>query len=149
MTQLAETDEGNHAYTHTPAFEGGLQVRTEVLGAAHVQRALDAAQAQGDTSLQQLVTEFAWGTVWTRPGLDRKQRSLATVSMLVALNRPQELAGHLRGALANGVTPQELRELMVHSAVYCGFPAALDASRKLAEVLEDAAPEAAPESGKA
>ncbi|QYY32127.1 MULTISPECIES: carboxymuconolactone decarboxylase family protein [Cupriavidus] len=126
------------AYTDNPAFEAGVNARTEVLGPAHVQRALDAAAQQGDTSLQQLVTEFAWGTVWTREGLDRKQRSLATVSMLIALNRPQELAGHLRGALANGVTPQELRELMVHSAVYCGFPAALDASRKLTEVLEAA-----------
>ncbi|KWR87490.1 carboxymuconolactone decarboxylase family protein [Cupriavidus sp. IDO] len=126
------------AYASTAAFEAGLNVRTEVLGDAHVQRALDAAAQQGDTSLQQLVTEFAWGTVWTREGLDRKQRSLATVSMLIALNRPQELAGHLRGALANGVTPQELRELMVHSAVYCGFPAALDASRKLSEVLDAA-----------
>ncbi|CAJ91685.1 carboxymuconolactone decarboxylase family protein [Cupriavidus necator] len=92
--------------------------------------------AMAEPSLQQLVTEFAWGTVWTRDGLDRKQRSL--VSMLIALNRPQELAGHLRGALANGVTPQELRELMVHSAIYCGFPAALDASRKLTEVLDAA-----------
>lgn len=126
------------SYAATPAFEAGLRVRTEVLGAQHVQRALDAAQQQGDTSLQQLVTEFAWGTVWARGGLDRKQRSLATVSMLIALNRPQELAGHLRGALANGVTPEELRELMVHSAVYCGFPAALDAGRKLAEVLDAA-----------
>ncbi|CAG2149158.1 hypothetical protein LMG31506_03960 [Cupriavidus yeoncheonensis] len=134
MTKSPDTS----AYSDTPAFEAGLNVRTEVLGPAHVQRALDAAAQQGDTSLQQLVTEFAWGTVWTRAGLDRKQRSLATVSMLIALNRPQELAGHLRGALANGVTPKELRELMVHSAVYCGFPAALDASRKLTEVLEAA-----------
>ncbi|MGT2495179.1 carboxymuconolactone decarboxylase family protein [Cupriavidus basilensis] len=86
-----------------------------------MQRAFEAAQQQGDVGLQQLVTEFAWGTVRTRDGLDRKQRSLATVSMLIALNRPQELTGHLRGALANGVTPQELRELVVHSAVYCGF----------------------------
>ncbi len=82
------------AYTPTPAFEAGLDVRTAVLGPEHVRRALDAAAQQGDTSLQQLVTEFAWGTVWTRDGLDRKQRSLATVSMLIALNRPQELAGH-------------------------------------------------------
>ncbi len=135
---MTQPETPSRTYTATPAFEAGLQVRTEVLGAPHVQRALDAAQQQGDTSLQQLVTEYAWGTVWTRGGLDRKQRSLATVSMLIALNRPQELAGHLRGALANGVTPQELRELMVHSSVYCGFPAALDASRKLAEVLEAA-----------
>jgi 4-carboxymuconolactone decarboxylase len=105
------------------------------MGEEHVSRSLDTAQREGDTSLQQLVTEFAWGTVWTRPGLDRKQRSLATVSMLIALNRPHELIGHLRGALANGVSPEELRELTVHAAVYCGFPAALDAGRKLSEVL--------------
>ncbi|GAB7547013.1 carboxymuconolactone decarboxylase family protein [Cupriavidus sp. 8B] len=109
------------AYAQTPAFEAGRQVRSEVMGEQYVQRAFDAAQQQGDVGLQQLVTEFAWGTVWTREGLDRKQRSLATVSMLIALNRPQEL-----------------RELVVHSAVYCGFPAALDAGRKLAEVLEAA-----------
>ncbi|MGO4332865.1 carboxymuconolactone decarboxylase family protein [Cupriavidus sp. 2TAF22] len=125
-------------YAQTPAFEAGRQVRSEVMGAQYVERAFDAAQQQGDTGLQQLVTEYAWGTVWTREGLDRKQRSLATVSMLIALNRPHELTGHLRGALANGVTARELRELVVHSSVYCGFPAALDAGRKLAEVLEAA-----------
>ncbi len=125
-------------YDATEAFAAGRQVRSEVMGAAYVDRALDAARSEGDTGLQQLVTEYAWGTVWTRPGLDRKQRSLATVSMLIALNRPQELTGHLRGALANGVTPEELQELMVHASVYCGFPAALDARRKLAEVLAQA-----------
>ncbi|MHA7679168.1 carboxymuconolactone decarboxylase family protein [Cupriavidus sp. PET2-C1] len=135
---MTQAQQDPAAYTQTPAFEAGRQVRSEVMGEQYVQRAFDAAQQQGDVGLQQLVTEFAWGTVWTRDGLDRKQRSLATVSMLIALNRPQELAGHLRGALANGVTPQELRELVVHSAVYCGFPAALDAGRKLAEVLEAA-----------
>lgn len=117
------------------AFNAGLAVRNETLGNEHVQRSLNAAQAQGNGALQQLVTEFAWGTVWTRPGLERKQRSLATVSMLIALNRPHELAVHMRGALSNGVTPDELKELMLHSAVYCGFPASLDASRILTEVL--------------
>jgi len=122
-------------YDATTAFDAGLAVRSETLGNEHVQRSLNAAQAQGNGALQQVVTEFAWGTVWTRPGLERKQRSLATVSMLIALNRPHELAVHLRGALANGLTPDELKELVLHSAVYCGFPASLDASRILTEVL--------------
>lgn len=135
---MTQAKQDRATYAPTPAFEAGRQVRAEIMGEQYVQRAFDAAQQQGDAGLQQLVTEFAWGTVWTRDGLDRKQRSLATVSMLIALNRPQELSGHLRGALANGVTPQELRELVVHGAVYCGFPAALDAGRKLAEVLEAA-----------
>ena len=133
MTDTPKTPAG---YEATPRFSAGLGVRTEVLGNAHVEASLNKAQARGNGPLQQMVTEFAWGTVWTRPGLERKQRSLATVSMLIALNRPQELAGHMRGALNNGVTREELQELVLHSAVYCGFPAALDASRILADVLE-------------
>lgn len=132
MTQSLKTSAG---YDANPRFSAGLEVRTDVLGDTHVDSALNKARDQGNGPLQQMVTEFAWGTVWTRPGLERKQRSLATVSMLIALNRPQELAGHMRGALANGVSPDELRELVLHSAVYCGFPAAIDASRTLAEVL--------------
>ncbi len=135
MTEALKVPEG---YDANPQFRAGLAVRTDSLGPAHVTRSLEAAQAQGNGALQQLVTEFAWGTVWTRPGLERKQRSLATVSMLIALNRPQELAGHMRGALANGVSREELQELVLHSAVYCGFPASLDASRILAGVLEAA-----------
>lgn len=124
-------------YTLSEAFLGGCAVREAVMGECYVAQSLAAAIEEGNADLQQLVTEYAWGTVWARPGLDRKQRSLATVSMLIALNRPQELIGHLRGALENGVSPAELHELMVHASVYCGFPAALDARRKLAEVLEE------------
>lgn len=124
-------------YRSTPSFSTGRKIREEVMGADYVQRSLKAAEEDGTSDLQQIATEFAWGTVWNRQGLDRKQRSLATVAMLVVLNRPRELAGHLRGALANGVTPEELRELMIHSAVYGGFPAALDSMRTLAEFVKE------------
>lgn len=105
------------------------------MGKEYVRRSLENAHRDGETTLQQLVTEFAWGTVWARPNLDRKQRSLATVSMLIPQHRPMELAGHFRGALANGLTTEELHEVIIHASVYCGFPAAQDARRQLMEVL--------------
>ncbi|MCW7538270.1 carboxymuconolactone decarboxylase family protein [Aquabacterium sp. A7-Y] len=117
------------------AFEPGLQVRRKVLGEHHVRRALDNA---GDfqAELQELVTAFAWGTVWTREGLPLKTRSMLTVAMLVALGRQKELEGHLRGALNNGVSVEELKEILLHSAVYCGFPAAIEGFRTAATVIE-------------
>lgn len=117
------------------AFEPGLEVRRQVLGSAHVDRALNNA---GDfqAELQELVTAFAWGTVWTREGLPLKTRSMLTVSMLVALGKQKELEGHLRGALNNGVTVDELKEILLHSAVYCGFPAAIEGFRTAASVIE-------------
>ncbi|WKB52571.1 4-carboxymuconolactone decarboxylase [Eleftheria terrae] len=116
------------------AFEQGLAVRRQVLGDTHVQRAL--AQA-GDfqAELQELVTAFAWGTVWTREGLPLKTRSMLTVAMLVALGKQKELEGHLRGALNNGVSVAELKEILLHSAVYCGFPAAIEGFRTAAAVI--------------
>ena len=87
--------------------------------------------------LQDLVTEFAWGTVWQREGLPRRDRSLMTVVMLVALNRPHELRLHLRGALNNGLSREELREALLHAAVYCGMPAAVDAFRAAREVFAE------------
>jgi len=124
-------------YRSTLSFSTGRKVREEVMGTDYVERSLKGAQEDGTADLQQIATEFAWGTVWNRQGLDRKQRSLATVAMLVVLNRPRELAGHLRGALTNGLTPAELRELIIHSAVYGGFPAAFDSMRILAEVVKE------------
>jgi alkylhydroperoxidase/carboxymuconolactone decarboxylase family protein YurZ len=85
--------------------------------------------------LQDLITRYAWGEVWSRSGLPRATRSLVTVAMLVALNRPEELRLHLRGALRNGATPEQLREVLLHAAVYCGVPAAVGAFRIAAEVL--------------
>lgn len=117
------------------AFEDGLAMRKKTLGEPYVERALANAGAF-QTDLQHLVTSFAWGTVWTRPGLAPRDRSMITVAMLIALGKQKELEGHLRGALNNGVTPDELREMLLHSAVYCGFPAAIDAFRTAAAVVE-------------
>lgn len=116
-------------------FDQGVQVRREVLGEEHVQSSLRTAD---DISrpLQHLITEYAWGTVWARPGLPRRERSLITVSMLIALNRPHELAVHIRGAARNGCTRAELGEVVLQSAIYCGGPAALAAMR----VLQDTWP---------
>ncbi|MCM5678222.1 carboxymuconolactone decarboxylase family protein [Schlegelella sp. S2-27] len=116
-------------------FGPGLEVRRKVLGDAHVERSLNNA---GDfqAELQELVTAFAWGTVWTREGLPLKTRSMLTVAMLVALGKHKELEGHLRGALNNGVTVNELKEILLHSAVYCGFPAAIEGFRTAAAVIE-------------
>lgn len=131
-------------YKKTKKFAIGKQVRAEIMGEIYVSKTLETAREEGYLDLQQLVTEFAWGTVWVRDGLNRKQRSICTVSMLIALNRPQELINHFRGALSNGITPDELLELVVHASVYCGFPAALDARRQLAEVLDDVASKSIP-----
>jgi 4-carboxymuconolactone decarboxylase len=111
-------------------------MRSQVLGADYVNKSV-ADPADFAAPLQDLVTGHAWGTVWTRPGLSPELRSLATVSMLIALNRPNELKLHMRGALNNGVTPDELRELVMHGSVYCGFPAAMDSMRILKTLLEE------------
>jgi len=117
-------------------FEIGLATRREVLGNEYVDRALASAD-EFSRPLQELVTEFAWGTVWQRPGLPRRDRSLMTVVMLVALNRPHELRLHLRGALNNGLSREEIREALLHAAVYCGMPAAVDAFRAAREVFAE------------
>ncbi|MBI2799643.1 MAG: 4-carboxymuconolactone decarboxylase [Gammaproteobacteria bacterium] len=120
----------------TAKFDAGLAVRKAVLGKAYVERAL--ADADDFTeALQELVTENAWGTVWTRDGLTRRERSMLTVVMLIALNRPHELKLHLHGALTNGVTKIEIREMFLHAAVYCGMPAAVDAFRTAKEVFKE------------
>jgi 4-carboxymuconolactone decarboxylase len=112
----------------------GMQIRRKVLGDAHVERAL-AAVTPFTADFQDLLTRYAWGEIWTRPGLDLRTRSCITVAMLVALNRPEELALHVRGALNNGVTPEELREVLLQSAVYCGVPAANSAFKVAAELV--------------
>lgn len=113
----------------------GLATRRAVLGDAYVDRALEQATPFSGP-LQELVTRHAWGNTWQRPGLDLRTRSIVTVSMLVALGRMHELKVHLRGALNNGVTKQELQEILLHASVYCGFPAAVDAFRAAAEVVD-------------
>jgi 4-carboxymuconolactone decarboxylase len=117
-------------------FEKGLQVRREVLGAEYV----DAAISQADDfnrPLQELVTEYCWGAVWTRPGLARKTRSLLNLAMLTALNRPHEVKIHLKGALNNGCSKVEIMETLLQAAIYCGVPAAVDSFRLAREVFRE------------
>ncbi len=119
----------------TAKFEAGLVVRKRVLGAEYVERAL--AQADDFSGpLQDMVTENAWGTVWTRDILGLRERSMITVAMLIALNRPHELKLHLRGALNNGLSKLEIREILLHASVYCGMPAGVDAFRQAREVFD-------------
>lgn len=126
----------------TEGFTAGLKVRREVLGAQYVDESL--AQADAFTEdWQQFVTEHAWGAVWTRDGLDRKTRSFLNLAMLAAMNRPAELKLHIRGALNNGVTRDEMKEVFLQVAVYCGAPAGLDAFKVAKQVFaEDDAPKA-------
>ena len=122
----------------TKLYERGLAMRKKVLGAAHVEKSMAAAD-QYTQPLQDLVNEFAWGAVWTRPGLEPRIRSMLSVTMLTALNRSNELRTHLRGALNNGATREELVEVLLHAAVYCGFPAAVEGFRIAQEVFNERA----------
>lgn len=106
----------------------GVAVRQKDMGRAHVDKVLDQA-SDFSRPVQELVTEFAWGEIWSRPGLDLKTRSMLNLAMLTALNRSSELAGHVRGALNNGVTEEQIQEVLLQTLVYCGAPAALEAFR--------------------
>lgn len=118
-------------------WEAGLETRRAVVGEDYVADAL-ARMDDFNAPLQDWVTRYAWGDVWNRPGLARRDRSILNIGMLVALNRPHELRLHLRGALRNGVTREEIRECLLQAAVYCGAPAALDAFRIAREMLDEA-----------
>ncbi|MDQ1406370.1 MAG: 4-carboxymuconolactone decarboxylase [Acidobacteriaceae bacterium] len=117
-------------------FEAGMKIRREVLGDAHVDAAIAKRNAFSD-AFQELITRYAWGEVWTRPGLPRQTRSLITVAMLVALNREEELRLHLRAAIRNGATHEEIRETLLQSAIYCGVPAANSAFRIAHEIFSE------------
>ena len=119
-------------------YELGLEMRKRVLGAEHVEKTLAAAD-QYTRPLQELVNEYCWGAVWARPGLEPRIRSMLTVVMLAALNRSQELKTHLRAALANGVTREEIVEILLQAGVYCGFPAAVEGFRVAQEVFRERA----------
>jgi 4-carboxymuconolactone decarboxylase len=118
-------------------FEKGLETRRAVLGREHVDRSLEQA-SEFMRPMQELVTEYCWGAVWTRDGLDRRTRSLLNIAMLTALNRPHELAAHVRGALTNGCSKEEVQEALLQAAVYCGMPAGLDAFRVAERALDEA-----------
>jgi 4-carboxymuconolactone decarboxylase len=109
--------------TDEERYEAGMQVRRAVLGGAHVDRSL-AKRTAATEEFQDLITRYAWGEIWTREGLPRHTRSLLTIAMMVALNRGEELALHLRSAKNNGVTRDEIKEVLLQTAIYCGVPAA-------------------------
>ena len=117
-------------------FEQGLKTRREVLGSAYVDASIQNAN-EFNIELQHLVTQYCWGDVWNRPGLDRKTRSLLNLAMITALNRPHELKLHVRGAINNGLTKDEIKEVFLQTAIYCGVPAAIDAFRVAAEVFKE------------
>jgi 4-carboxymuconolactone decarboxylase len=120
--------------TSSEMFDKGLRTRREVLGAEYV----DASLARADDfmmAFQRVTTELAWDYVWNRPGLDRRTRSLLNLAMLTALGKPAELKLHVKGALTNGVTVDEIKEVLVQASVYCGIPAGLQAFRAADEVL--------------
>lgn len=114
----------------------GMRVRREVLGDAHVDRA-EALKSKFDAEFQDLITRYAWGEIWTRPGLAPHVRSLLTIGLMVALNRGEELRLHLRAAKNNGATADQIREVLLHCAVYCGVPAANSAFHAAKEILEE------------
>ena len=125
----------------TEKYDDGLKLRRAVLGDDYVD------QSTGDVSnfmkpLQQLVTEYCWGDIWTRPGLDRRARSIVNLSMLTALNRPNELRLHVRGAVNNGLTHDEIGEVLLQTAIYCGVPAAIDSFKIAEEVFKELESEA-------
>jgi 4-carboxymuconolactone decarboxylase len=120
-------------------YERGMQVRREVLGDEHVDRALDRRN-EYTTEFQDFITRYAWGEIWSRPGLDRRTRSCMTLTALVALGRFDELAMHVRAAQRNGLSLDEIKEVLLQSAVYCGVPAANTAFAVFQRVLDEDAP---------
>lgn len=118
------------------AFEKGLKTRREVLGSEYVDNSIKNA-GEFNMPMQELVTEFAWNAIWNRPGLDRRSRSMINLAMLTALNRPHELKLHLKGAINNGLSKEEIREILMQTAIYCGVPAAIDSFRCAKEVFAE------------
>jgi 4-carboxymuconolactone decarboxylase len=117
-------------------FDKGLQVRREVVGTDIVEKSLASAD-DFTMPMQELVTDFCWGGIWTRPGLDRRSRSILNLGILAAANRPDELAGHIKGAVANGVTKQEIQECFLQVAIYLGMPAGLGCFRVAKKVFDE------------
>ena len=125
----------NNASNSGKDYDQGLVTRKQVMGEDFVANALGNA-TEFTAPIQQYITRNAWGDTWQRPGLDLKTRSLITVAMLTALGKQQELKGHVRGALNNGATKEEIQEVLLHASIYCGLPAAVDAFRSAAEVVD-------------
>jgi len=117
-------------------FDQGLATRREVLGAEYVDTSIKNA-TDFNIDMQELVTQYCWGDVWNRPGLDRKTRSFLNLAMITALNRPHELKLHVRGAINNGLTKDEIKEVFLQAGIYCGVPAAIDSFRVASEVFKE------------
>jgi 4-carboxymuconolactone decarboxylase len=117
-------------------FDQGLKIRREVVGDAYVDASFKAMD-DFNRPMQELVTQYCWGDVWARPGLDRRSRSLMNLAMIAALNRPDELQAHIRGALNNGVTKDEIKEAFLQVAIYCGMPAGLGSFKAARAVFQD------------
>jgi 4-carboxymuconolactone decarboxylase len=117
-------------------FDRGLEIRRAVLGADYVDKSIAGAD-EFSRPMQELVTEYCWGKVWGRPGLDRRTRSFLNLAMITALNRPHELKLHVKGAIRNGVTKEEITEVFLQAAVYCGVPAAIDSFRVAKEAFKE------------
>lgn len=117
-------------------FDKGLKTRREVLGDDYVNASINNA-TDFNIDMQELVTQYCWGDVWNRPGLERKTRSFLNLAMITALNRPHELKLHVRGAINNGLTKEEIKEVFLQASIYCGVPAAIDSFRVAAEVFKE------------
>ena len=118
-------------------YEKGMKIRRETLGDSYVDEAINNS-TEFTADLQDLVTRYCWGEVWGREGLSRQQRSMINLAMISALNRPHELDAHVRGALNNGLTPDEIKEVLLQVGIYCGVPAMVDSFRVARKVIEDA-----------
>ncbi|MGW1674741.1 carboxymuconolactone decarboxylase family protein [Streptomyces sp. NPDC002324] len=133
-TEPLNADVSPQDATHRDTYEAGLAIRKAVLGADHVERSL-ANVSEFARPMQELVTEYCWGAVWSRPGLGRRTRSLVNLAMLTALGRNHELGVHVKGALTNGVTTEEIQEVLLQTAIYVGVPAALESFRVAEQVI--------------
>lgn len=122
--------------TKSPLFEDGLKVRKEVLGEDYVNKSIAGAD-EFTRTMAEWSTEFCWGALWTRPGLDRRTRSIINLALLIALGRPHEFKLHVKGAIKNGVTKEEIKEVLLQVAVYCGVPAGIDAFRNAREAFKE------------
>ena len=117
-------------------FEKGLKIRREVLGADYVDKAMSTAD-DFNRPMQELTTQYCWGEIWGRPGLDRRTRSIINLAMISALNRPHEVKAHIKGALNNGLTKDDIKEVFLQVAIYCGVPAGVDSFRAAQEVFKE------------
>lgn len=134
---MSNSSSSSSSEAHKVLFNEGLKVRYEVAGKEYVDRSLANGSSDFARPMQELVTEACWGSIWTRPGLSKKQRSLQNIAMLCALNRSTELAVHVRGAVTNGASEVEIRETLLQAAIYCGMPAGIEGFKVAEKVIND------------